>query len=199
MDILLKTERLRLRRFTPTDADHLYALDNNPEVMRYINGGTPTPRRVIETEILPGFMQVDGTNPAFGFWAAEAKETGRFLGWFCIRPLPKNPQHASLGYRLMPAAWGQGLATEGVRALIRKGFTGLGLTRVVATTYEENIASRRVMEKVGMTLVRRFRLTVDEVASSDTAHFDTVEIWDGDDVEYALDKTEWERQINGDK
>lgn len=199
MDVLLETERLRLRRFTPADADHLHALDNDPEVMRYINGGAPTPRGVIKTEILPGFMRVDGTNPAFGFWAAEAKKTGEFVGWFCLRPLPENLHHASLGYRLVRAAWGQGMATEGVRALIRRGFTELGLTRLVATTYEENIASRRVMEKAGMTLVRRFRLTVDEVTSSDTAHFDIVEIWDGDDVEYALDKTEWEQQTNDDK
>ena len=91
------------------------------------------------------------------------------------------------------------MATEGVRALTRIGFTELGLTRLVATTYEENIASRRVMEKVGMSLVRRFRLTVDEVTSSDTTHFDAVEIWDGDDVEYALDKIEWEQQTNDDK
>ena len=65
MEILLETERLRLRRFTEADADHLFALDNDPEVMRYLNGGMPTPRAVVETEILPGFMQP--TRPlAFG-------------------------------------------------------------------------------------------------------------------------------------
>jgi RimJ/RimL family protein N-acetyltransferase len=83
------------------------------------------------------------------------------------------------------------LATEGVRALIHKGFTELGLARLVATTYEHNLASRRVMEKVGMTLVRRFRLTVDDLIRSDTSYVEAVELWDGDDVEYALEKADW--------
>ncbi|MEZ4592182.1 MAG: GNAT family N-acetyltransferase [Chloroflexota bacterium] len=194
MEILLETARLRLRRFTAVDSDHLFALDNDPAVMRYLNGGAPTPRQVIEQEILPGFRQIDPAQPQFGFWAAELKVSGEFVGWFSIRPLPQNPHHASLGYRLVRAAWGQGLATEGVQALIHKGFTELGLDRVVATTYEHNVASCRVMEKAGMTLVRRFRLTPEELQAADTFHTDSMEIWDGDDVEYALDKSAWEKQ-----
>ncbi len=198
MDILLETERLRLRRFTEADADHLFALDNDPEVMRYLNGGVPTPRAVVETEILPGFMQVDAANPASGFWAAVSKASGEFVGWFSLRPLPHNPLEASLGYRLMRAVWGQGLATEGVRALMHCGFCELGLQRVVATTYEHNLASRRVMEKVGMTLVRRFRLTEEDLASSDTFHSASLEVWDGDDVEYAVERENWECALNYD-
>jgi RimJ/RimL family protein N-acetyltransferase len=193
LDILLETERLCLRRFRLADGAHLFSLDNDPEVMRYINGGIPTPRHIIEQEILPGFMQIDPAQPAFGFWAAEDNETAKFLGWFCIRPFPQNPFHAALGYRLMRAAWGQGYATEGVRALIHQAFTELGLTQVVATTYEHNLASRRVMEKAGMTLVRRFRITVEDLQSVDTFHTDAVEVWDGDDVEYALSRDTWER------
>lgn len=191
--MLLETERLRLRRFTSADADHLFALDNDPEVMRYLNGGAPVPRHVIEQKILPRFVQIDPTRPAFGFWAAELKVSGEFVGWFSIRPLPENPHHAALGYRLVRAFWGRGLATEGVRGLINTGFTELGLARVVATTYEHNLASRRVMEKAGLTLVRRFRLTVEDLQGVDTFHTDVAEVWDGDDVEYALEKTAWEK------
>ena len=195
MDSLLETERLWLRRFTKADAGYLFALDNDPEVMRYLNGGKPTTRAIIEAQILPGFMQVDAVNPGFGFWAAEVKYDGEFVGWFSIRPLSHNPQEASIGYRLMRVAWGQGLATEGVCALIDKGFTELGLQRVFATTYEENLASRRVMEKAGMSLVRRFRITVDDLQATATFHTDAVDIWDGDDVEYALTKLDWERPL----
>ncbi|MCA9945655.1 MAG: GNAT family N-acetyltransferase, partial [Anaerolineales bacterium] len=111
------------------------------------------------------------------------------------RPLPHNPAEASLGYRLRRTVWGQGLATEGVRALMRKGFAELGLQRVVANTYEHNLASRRVMEKAGMTLVRRFRLTLEDLQGVDTFHTDAAEVWDGDDVEYALDKKNWQDNI----
>ena len=63
---------------------------------------------------------------------------------------------AELGYRLWKSAWGKGYGTEGSRALINKGFTQLGVQRVFAQTMAVNVASRRVMEKAGLTLVRIF-------------------------------------------
>jgi len=194
MQILLKTKRLILRRFTEADGAHLFDLDNDPEVMRFINGGTPTPRDVIENEILPGFLHYDEGFPGYGFWAAIERASGDFLGWFSFRPAEGAPHEASLGYRLHKAAWGQGYATEGARALIRQGFTVLGVQRVVATTYQDNLASRRVMEKVGMTLVRTFRITPEALLQGDTYHVTSLDLWDGDDVEYALERAHWERQ-----
>ncbi len=87
-------------------------------------------------------------------------------------------------------------ATEGSRALIDKGFSDLGVQRVVATTYEDNVGSRRVMEKVGMTLARTFRLTPDDLAAADTYNVASLEIWEGDDVEYALERADWERRAS---
>jgi RimJ/RimL family protein N-acetyltransferase len=65
--------------------------------------------------------------------------------------------------------------------------------RVVATTYEYNSASRRVMEKAGMRLVRRFHLTPDDLAAVGTFAASSQEVWEGDEVEYALTRAEWER------
>ncbi|HHX63537.1 MAG TPA: GNAT family N-acetyltransferase [Chloroflexi bacterium] len=193
MSVLTNTERLILRRFTADDAKNLYELDNDPEVMRYINGGIPTPRHVIDNDILPVFLHYDERYPAFGFWAAVERATGEFLGWFSLRPVGDDPGTVVLGYRLRRAFWGRGYATEGARALIKQGFREPTVRRVTATTYEHNIASRRVMEKCGMTLARHFRLTPDDLAAMDT-HVASQEIWDGDDVEYALDRADWERQ-----
>ena len=67
VQILLETQRLILRRFTAADAKYLFELDNDPEVMRYINGGTPTSLEIIENEILPVFLKYDDQFPAFGF------------------------------------------------------------------------------------------------------------------------------------
>ena len=78
--------------------------------------------------------------------------------------------------------------------MIDKGFPELGVQRVVATTYEENVASRRVMEKLGMVFKRAFRLTLDDIESSDTSHTTSVEVWDGDDVEYVLERADWVQQ-----
>jgi len=74
------------------------------------------------------------------------------------------------------------------------GFTELGVQRVVATTYEDNLASRRVMEKAGMRLSRRFRLTPADLDGVDTYQVSSQDLWDGDDVEYSLHKSDWEQQ-----
>jgi RimJ/RimL family protein N-acetyltransferase len=195
MQVLLETERLILRRFTEDDAGYLFELDSDPEVMRFLNGGKPTPGEVVENEILPRFLRYDEDRPGFGFWAAVEKAGGEFLGWFSLRPSAEgDARQAALGFRLRRAAWGRGYATEGARALIRLGFCELGVERVTATTYEDNLASRRVMEKVGMTLRRTFRLTPSDLDGIDTYHLESQDLWDGDDVEYALQRTAWEEQ-----
>jgi len=195
MHVYLETARLTLRRLILADVDNLVALDGDPAVMRFLSGGTPTPREVIAQEILPRFLGYYQRYDGYGVWAAIEKASGDFLGWFSFHPHDDgNPGEVALGYRLRRAAWGKGYATEGARALIRKGFTELGAQRVIATTYQDNRASRRVMEKAGLTLARTFRLTPADLAATGTFHATSQDIWDGDDVEYALSKADWERR-----
>lgn len=197
MNVLLESDRLVLRRFTLADADDLFKLDNDPEVMRFLNGGAPTPREVIRDEILPLFTRYDERVPASGFWACVERATGAFVGWFSFRWTGAVPGEVSLGFRMCRAAWGRGYATEGARALIDRGRSEWGVRRVVATTYEENHGSRRVLANVGMRLVRRFRLTPSDLASVDTYHLTEEDLWEGDDLEYALELGDWEEQELG--
>ncbi len=188
MTKLLETNRLILRRFTPADVDHLFALDNDPEVMRYLNGGEPVAREVVAHEILPAFIRASEGDDLLGYWAASEKATGGFAGWFSLkRHDDAPPSEVSLGYRFRRAAWGQGYATEGARYLITLAFARPDIQRVVASTYEDNAASRRVMEKLGMTHVRNFRLTPDDLANA-SFHTESQEVWAGDEVEYAVTK-----------
>ncbi len=192
MQVFLETERLVLRRFTTADVNLLYDLDSDPEVMRFLTGGKSTPREVIQHDILPAFMRSYEHVAGFGVWAAIEKASEKFVGWFSFRPKDEtDPGNVGLGYRLRKDAWGRGYATEGACALIRKGFTELGVQRVFATTYQDNLASRRVMEKVGVTLVRTYRMTLEELQTQNT-FASAEELWDGDDVEYALLKADWE-------
>lgn len=158
--IYLETPRLNLRRLTAADASALNAIDQDPEVMRFINGGTPVPMDTTRTKSLPAMLAWYERSPHFGFWAAIERAGGDFLGWFHFRP-PHEPDVAGieLGYRLKRAAWGRGYATEGSVALIRKGFEELGVERVVAKTLSANAASRRVMEKAGLRFVETFTET----------------------------------------
>lgn len=183
MLIFLETERMVLRQFTVHDTELLMELDADPRVMRYITGGDPTPRDEVEGDILPAFLGYYRKFPGYGFWAAIEKSTGHFLGWFHYRPAPGDPpDQPELGYRLRYKAWGNGYATEGSRALIEKGFTEFGVQRVVASTMAVNIASRRVMEKSGMRLVRAFVADWPVVIPGD----------EHGDVEYAISRHEWE-------
>lgn len=178
----LETERLILRRLTAADVEHLFALDNDPAVMRFINGGKPTPRQVIETEILPRVLGFYDRGDGYGIWAAIETSTGEFIGWFSLRADEGDLEKVELGYRLRQTAWGKGYATEGSRALIDKGFAELGAQRIFATTMTVNAASRRVMEKVGFAYVRTFHLSWSE----------PIEGTEQGDVEYALTRAAWE-------
>jgi RimJ/RimL family protein N-acetyltransferase len=185
MRVFLETERLVLRQFTEADLDNLVDLDGDPDVMHYITGGRSTPRDEVRDDVLPAFLGYYERFEGYGFWAAIEKTTGEFLGWFHFRPAPDSPpDEPELGYRLRRSGWGKGYGTEGSRALIDKGFTDHGVRRVVASTMAVNLASRRVMEKAGMTLVRSFH----------QAWPDAIEGDEHGDVEYALEKADWESQ-----
>jgi RimJ/RimL family protein N-acetyltransferase len=174
-----------LRQFTMSDAGNLTDLDADPDVTRFITGGLATSRDEIKHVVLPGFMAWYSHPEGYGCWAAEEKPTGNFRGWFRFHPRRGGPAgEIGLGYRLPKSAWGQGYATEGSRALIHKGFTELGARQVVAETMVVNLASRRVLEKAGLHLVRIFHQPW-------PCRVDGRELGD---AEYALSKAEWEQQ-----
>jgi RimJ/RimL family protein N-acetyltransferase len=187
--ITLQTPRLVLRQFTGDDVDDLFTLNSDPEVMRYLTGGQPTPRAEIRGQIIPFHLGVYDRLDRLGTWAAESAATGEFLGWFHFRPGPDGDiTNIDLGYRLRRPAWHKGYATEGSRALISRGFTDLGVGRVFAHTMTVNTASRHVLEKCSLTLVR-------------TTPYEGPHIIEGaeqGEVEYALTKPEWEARIAGD-
>ena len=197
MKIYLETERLLLRQFTERDVENLCELDSDPDVLRFINGGTPSPREVVEKTILPRFLSFYGLYEEFGYWAAIEKDSGAFIGWFALHPEDgRDARDIALGYRLRKKSWGKGYGTEGARALIHKAFVELAARRVFACTYSENHASRRVMEKSGMKLVRTYRMTAAELAGA-TTYVPTDVVWPSDDVEYALDRADWENALGG--
>lgn len=187
MYVFLETERLVLHPFTGTEAeaDDLFALENDPDVMRFINGGRSVSRETIRRQILPRLLHDYPCFGTRGYWAAEEKSTGMFLGWFEFRPLDDySPAVVELGYRLAGTAWGKGFATEGSHALIHKGFTDLGVDRVTANTMAVNTRSRRVLEKVGLSFVRNFTGDWPEA----------IEGSEHGDVEYHLTRADWEQR-----
>ena len=139
----LETARLRLRPATPADRADLVALEADPEVMRFLNGGRPVPEAGDPTG---SFLTPRGGEA--GVWTATLRDDGTFVGWFSLRSCGDGA--AELGYRLRRVLWGQGYATEGAQALVAAGLGHLGYERVRAETMAVNLASRRVLERAGL-------------------------------------------------
>ena len=138
--------------------------------MRYITGGRSSSRDEIEAIV----REVRGTR-----WTATLRHSGAFVGWFSLRQ--SEPGEFEIGYRLLRAMWGQGLATEGTVALVDHAFTTHSASRVWAQTMTVNARSRAVMDRCGLRYVRTF-------------HYDWPEMIEGGDegdVEYELVRPDW--------
>ncbi|WAC58308.1 GNAT family N-acetyltransferase [Gordonia sp. SL306] len=179
--MILETVRLRLRPVAMHDVDALVELDSDPAVMRFVSGGMPTPREVIEDWVLPR-AQAEHRAHRTGIWTAVDRTSSAFQGWFALRtPRHSNRSEVELSYRLRRDSWGRGLATEAAHALVTMSFQEIAAERVFASTMAMNTASRRVMEKVGMRL-SAIRMSEDGVL------FPT----SGGEVEYELLRSHWE-------
>jgi len=155
-DPTFETARLWLRPVARADIDALVELDSDPEVMRYINGGQPHTREIYEQGLLDRMLVHLGQ--PFGYFSAFAGgPQGPFVGWFHLRPSVFDEALLEIGYRLRRDSWGQGLATEGSRALLDYGFGALGCPAIDGCAMPDNAASIAVMRKLGMRYVGMFR------------------------------------------
>ena len=150
-DLRLETDRLTLRPVTPADRADLMALESDSEVMRYLNGGQPVPDAGLSDA---DFLTPRGNEPEV--LAGIHRASGAFIGWFALFDdgLIHGLRTAEIGYRLSRAAWGNGYATEGVRALIEAAFASMGFDRIRSETMAVNRASRRVLEKAGLLHIK---------------------------------------------
>jgi len=155
-NIFLETERIYLREIVPEDSRLLFELDSDPEVMRFISKGQTTSIEQIENDHLPKMLRWYRHSPPQGFWIAHMRSSQEFVGWFHLRPDKIEPTEMELGYRLKRNFWNIGLATEGSRALLHFSFAQCGYQKVSARTLIINLASRRVMEKVGLRFEHEF-------------------------------------------
>lgn len=143
----LTTDRLVLRPFTDADAEELFALQSDPRVLRYWDS-PPWADRSKVPQFMDGCRRMaDETSGARV--ALERHSDGSFVGWCTFNSWNPDFRSASLGYCLTETAWGQGYATEAARALLRWAFDTLDLNRVQAEADTRNVASARVLEKLG--------------------------------------------------
>lgn len=149
---MVETERLVLIRWTDDYLDDFTSICADPDVMRFISGGHPLTRGTV-AEII-GRTHAMWNEHGFGPWAAIEKSSGDWVGRIGLNLLSDwpGPDKWEVGYELAPGFWGRGLATEGARRAIRHAWEETSLDRVISVTVPAHLASRRVMEKCGLTL-----------------------------------------------
>lgn len=142
---ILETERLRLREMTPDDAEFGYLLNLDEDVVRYT--GDKSFESIDEARF---FMSKYDSYKKYGYgrWACELKTTSELVGWCGL----KNDEGViDLGYRFFKKDWGKGYATESSIACLEYGHTALKMPAIIAKAANDNPASLRVMQKIGMT------------------------------------------------
>jgi RimJ/RimL family protein N-acetyltransferase len=148
MPLPLTTERLRLRPATLDDLDAWLAISRDAETAWW---GEPSStledaRASLERQI------ANQEHYGFSLWPVELKLAGTVIGAAGLQHLADG-EEIEVGYRFLREHWGRGYATEAARAAIRFAFDEIGLDRLVAVTLPTNRASRRVMEKCGLSFV----------------------------------------------
>ncbi|HLG16649.1 MAG TPA: GNAT family N-acetyltransferase [Blastocatellia bacterium] len=150
----IETIRLRLRRFTHNDLDDFASICSDPDVMKYIGAGTPVSREELEPVFLSGYINYWDKH-GFGRFAVINKERDELIGAcglrrFAYPGLDLFENNLEIVFLLKKSFWRQGFATEAAKACLTYAFDHLSAERVVAMTMRENVASRRVIEKIGM-------------------------------------------------
>lgn len=149
MPIALRTPRLLLREWRDDDREPFAAISADPAITAWLPGQA---KRTASDAWIEGMRRLRDEH-GLGYWAVELPGQASLIGAIGlsrIRHLPFAPA-IEIGWRLAHAYWGRGYATEAARAVLDDGFGRLGLAEIVAFTVPGNGASRRVMERLGMT------------------------------------------------
>ena len=158
MEIFAETERLILRELLPIDRNGLFAIDSDPEVHIYLGNNPVENIEKIDDNIK--FIRKQYVDNGIGRWAVIEKSTNNFIGWAglkLIRELTNNHiDYYELGYRLNKSYWGKGFATESAKASLQYGFNTLNLNKIYAIADSKNVASRNVIEKIGLKYIETF-------------------------------------------
>jgi RimJ/RimL family protein N-acetyltransferase len=147
----LETSRLLFRKFTPDDLHDLAAIRADPDVMKYIGSGTPESVAEVESRLNKVFAH--WAQHGFGQYALIEKTNGNLIGWCGFGHL-EDPKDVEIAYGLAKPSWGNGLASEAASTILKYGFEKVGLVRIVAITRPDNLASERVLAKLGMKYVK---------------------------------------------
>ncbi|WP_286265148.1 GNAT family N-acetyltransferase [Thalassotalea atypica] len=172
---VLETSRLQMELMTKDDAQLLFELDQDPEVMRYINGGKMTSMEDIHQRFIPRLESFTDIEKGWGLWKVIITESNTFIGWVLVRPMDyftDNPQwrNLELGWRFMQKSWGKGYATEAAQHIMNALLNETAIDSVCAIAVEDNLGSINIMKKLGMEYVKTY-LHEDPLGDMDVVYY----------------------------
>lgn len=153
MKFHVETDRLILREFREEDAPGLLRLNSNPDVIKYLH--LEPIKNVAEAMKEVEWVTSQYPKNKIGRWIMLEKATGEFMGWTGLKleDMEMNGQQDfyDVGYRMLPEFWGKGYATESAIASVKYGFEEMNLKKINAAAHSENLASRKVLQKAGLS------------------------------------------------
>ena len=162
MKIRIETERLIIRDIEEFDAKGIFDLDSDPQVHEYL--GKKPIKTIKEAEEAVNYIRRQYMDHGIGRWAIIDKKTNDFIGWTGLKyeqKLRKNQSYFDIGYRLKRKYWGKGIATETAMECLAYGFSNLNLNEICAAADVNNIASNKVLRKIGLRFIETFNLKKD--------------------------------------
>ena len=159
--IVSNSQRLTYRLMTLQDANLLFEIDQDPAVLKYINGGKVSSMEEINTLMIPRLQQYLSPQKGWGIWQINTLADNQYIGWVLVRPMDffsEAPQldNLELGWRFKAEYWGRGYATESASHLMQTLSENESVQRFCAIAVPENKASIRIMEKLRMQYVKTY-------------------------------------------
>ena len=153
--------RLSYRLMTADDAELLYQLDQDPEVMRFISDSVPSSRETIENVLVPRMQAYINRDKGWGIWQVNITETDEYIGWVLVRPMnffSDSPEldNLELGWRFCRSSWGKGYASEAAQHIKDALSVNSENKKFCAIADEKNLGSIGVMKNIGMSYVKKY-------------------------------------------
>lgn len=160
---------------TIDDAELLYQLDQEPEVMRFISDGNPSSRETIYNVLVPRMQKYLNSTKGWGIWQVNITETNEYIGWVLVRPMnffSTSPEfdNLELGWRFFQTSWGKGFASEAAQHIKDVLAAKPEYKKFSAIADESNLASIGVMKKIGMSYIKTY-LHIDPLFECNVAYY----------------------------
>jgi RimJ/RimL family protein N-acetyltransferase len=159
--IIIPSARLSYKLMTKADGELLFQLDQDPEVMRFLNGGKPSTMNEINEIFIPRMESYLNKQKGWGLWQVNISSSNEYIGWILARPMnffSEAPEfdNVELGWRFFQLSWGKGYASEAALHIKNNLAKNNDLKRFSAIAVRDNLGSIEVMKKIGMSYVKTY-------------------------------------------